>query len=222
MNLFWVQFRRDFKAATRTRDEMITPLVFFLIVVALFPLSISPDPAQLAVIAPGTIWVLAILAALLSLDGMFRRDFEDGSLEQLLLNADPLFMAVLGKIAAQWCVTGLLLTLFSPVAALLLALPADGLEVLILSLLLGTPTVSCIGALGAALTVGLRKGGMLVALLVLPLYIPILVFGTSATVFATLGLDTQSALLWLAALAALSITLMPFAVAVALKISLQR
>lgn len=213
------QLRRDLRVAMRGRQEILTPLLFFALVVTLFPIAVSPEPETLAAMAPGVIWVLALLASLLSLESLFRRDHADGSLEQLVLSADPLFLAVAGKLAAHWLASCAPLIVFAPVAALLLALPGEALPTLLLALVLGTPTVTCLGAIGAALTVGSGRGGMLLALIVLPLYVPVLIFATSATAQAANGLDSSAALLWLAVLAAAAATLSPFAVAAALRIA---
>ena len=219
MSALTSQLARDLKVALRSRQEVLTPLLFFALVVTLFPIAVSPDPELLALIAPGVIWVLALLASLLSLESLFRRDHADGSLEQLVLSASPLFLAVAGKLAAHWLASCAPLVLFAPVAALMLALPADALPTLMLALLLGTPTVTCLGAIGAALTVGTGRGGMLLALIVLPLYVPVLIFATSATSQAATGGDATAALLWLAVLAAAAATLSPFAVTAALRIA---
>ena len=219
LNALVAQFLRDWRIALRSRHEMTTPLMFFAVVVMLFPLAISPEPEQLAAIAPGVIWVLALLASLLSLEGLFKRDFSDGSLEQMVLSAEPLFLAVVGKLLAHWCAASLPLMIFAPIAALALSLPLEALSTLLASLLLGTPTVACLGAVGAALTVSLGRGGMLLALIVMPLYIPVLIFGTSATSFAVAGLSVAGPLAWLAVLAGLSFTLAPFAVSAAIRMA---
>ncbi|MEG2828432.1 MAG: heme exporter protein CcmB, partial [Edwardsiella sp. (in: enterobacteria)] len=172
--------RRELRIALRSGAEIINPLWFFLIVVTLFPLSIGPEPQLLARIAPGIVWVAALLAALLSLERLFKDDFLDGSLEQLVLIPAPLTLTVLAKVIAHWLLTGLPLLILSPLVALLLSFNAATWQAVALTLLLGTPTLSFIGAIGVALTVGLRKGGVLLSLLVLPLYIPVLIFATSA------------------------------------------
>ena len=173
----------------------------------------------LAEVAPGVIWVAALLATLLSLDGLFRSDFEDGTLEQTLLSPQPLFLVVLAKVFAHWMMTGLALTLLAPLLAVMLFLPAEGMLGLMASLLLGTPTLSLIGAIGAGLTVGLRKGGVLISLLVLPLYIPVLIFGTGAAQAAIVGLPLSGYLALLGAILVLGLVLAPLAIAAALRIS---
>ena len=173
--------RRDLLLAYRRRGEAASPLVFFIMVSTLIPLGISPESARLAEIAPGIIWVMALLATLLSTDGLFASDYQDGSLEQLLISPQMLAMPVLGKITAHWMVTGLPLTLASPLMGVMLSLPEEGYVPMVVSLALGTGCLSLIGAVGAALTVSLRKGGLLLSLLVMPLYMPVIIFG-SATV----------------------------------------
>lgn len=167
--------RRELKIAFRNGAEIINPLWFFLIVITLFPLSIGPEPQLLARIAPGVVWVAALLAALLSLERLFKDDYLDGTLEQLMLTPSPLALTVLAKVLAHWLVTGLPLLILSPLVALLLSFDMATWWAVALTLLLGTPTLSFIGSIGVALTVGLRKGGVLLSLLVLPLYIPILI-----------------------------------------------
>lgn len=211
--------RRDLLLAYRHRSELANPLVFFLMVVTMFPLALGPDGGTLQRLAPGAIWVAALLAAMLSLDGMFRSDFEDGSLEQLVLSPQPLAVLVVAKVFAHWLVTGLPLLILAPVLGLLLQLPSQALGTLLLSLLLGTPALSLIGAIGVALTVGLRRGGLLLTLLVLPLYVPILIFAASAVGDAAAGLDTATQLQLLGAMLILSLTLAPLAAGAALRIS---
>lgn len=210
---------RDLLLAYRHRGELANPLVFFLIVITMVPLGISPAPEMLARLAPGMLWVVALLATLLSLDGLFRSDFEDGTLEQLLLTPQPLYLMVLAKIVAHWLVTGLPLTLFAPVLGVMLAMPGEGYGPLFLTLLMGTACLSLIGAIGAALTVALRKGGLLLSLIIMPLYLPVLIFGASAVQSAIDSVPYQAQLAVLGALLALAIVLAPFAAAGALKIS---
>lgn len=217
--LFKITFKRDLLLAYRRKSELVNPLIFFLIVITLFPIGVSPDPTFLASLAPGLLWVAALLATLLSMDSLFKADFDDGSLEQLLLSPQPLFLVVLAKITAHWLLSGLALTLVAPLLAVMLFLPAEGMPGLMLSLLLGTPTLSLIGAIGAALTVGLRRGGVLISLLVLPLYIPVLIFGSSAVQAAVTGLPLGGYLALLGALLALALALAPIATGAALKIS---
>ena len=211
--------RRDLKMAIRRRSELLNPLLFFILVVSLFPLGVGPGPQLLQEIAPGVIWVAALLATLLSMERLFRSDFEDGALEQLLLSPHALSLLVLAKVFAHWLVTGLPLILVSPLLGLLLHLPAEGIAALPVTLLLGTPALSLIGAIGVALTVGLRRGGVLLTLLVLPLYVPVLIFGTTAVAAAAAGLPIAGQLALLGALLALALTLAPFATAAGLRIS---
>lgn len=212
--------QRELKIAFRSGAEVINPLWFFLIVITLFPLGIGPEPQQLARIAPGVAWVAALLASLLALERLFRDDFLDGSLEQLLLLPTPLPVTVLGKVIAHWLITGLPLILLSPLAALLLSLDFAGWHAMALTLLLGTPTLSFLGAIGTGLTVGLRRGGVLLSLLVLPLSIPVLIFASAAIDAAGMGLPIGGYLAILGAMLAVSATLSPFATAAALRISL--
>jgi len=216
---FRAALRRDLLLAFRNRRDLVNPLVFFLMVATLFPLGVSPEPTFLAELAPGLVWVAALLATLLSMDSLFRADFEDGTLEQALLSPQPLILVVLARVTAHWVMTGLPLTLMAPLLGLMLFLPSEGMPGLMLSLLLGTPTLSLIGAIGAALTVGLRKGGMLISLLVLPLYIPVLIFGSGAVQAAVTGLPLAGYLALLGAILALGLVLAPLAIAAALRIS---
>lgn len=217
--LFLQTFKRDLVLAFRRKSELVNPLIFFLIVVTLFPIGVSPEPQFLAQLAPGLLWVAALLSTLLSMESLFKADFEDGSLEQLLLSPQPLFMVVLAKVFAHWLMSGLALTLVAPILAIMLFLPFEGMPGLMLSLLLGTPTLSLIGAIGAALTVGLRRGGVLISLLVLPLYIPVLIFGSSAVQAAITGLPLGGYFALLGALLALALALAPLATGAALRIS---
>lgn len=218
-NVFTQLLRREARLLCRRSAELLNPLVFFAIVVALFPLAVGPESKLLETLSPGLVWVAALLAVLLSLDGLFRSDFEDGSLEQWVLSPQPLPLLVLAKVLAHWLFSGLALVLLAPLLALMLGLPARCLPVLLISLLLGTPILSLLGAVGAALTVGLKRGGLLLALLILPLYIPVLILGSGALQSALQGLPTAGHLLWLASLTALAVTLTPFAIAAGLKIS---
>ncbi len=214
--------KRELRIAMRKQAEILNPLWFFLIVITLFPLVIGPDPVLLSKIAPGIAWVAALLSALLSFERLFRDDFVDGSLEQLMLTAQPLALTALAKVIAHWLLTGLPLILLSPIAALLLSLEVRIWWALVLTLLIGTPILSCLGAIGVALTVGLRKGGVLLSLLVLPLFIPVLIFSASVLDAATLNLPYNGQLAILGAILAASATLAPFAVAASLRISLDQ
>jgi heme exporter protein B len=220
MSAFGILLKRDLLLAYRRRSELANPLLFFVMVVSLFPLGVSPESKVLQTLAPGIIWVAALLAALLSLDTLFRSDFEDGSLEQMVLSHHSLPLLVLAKVLAHWLVAGLPLLVIAPFLGVLLFLPNDAMFPLMVTLLLGTPVLSLIGAIGVALTVGLRRGGVLLSLLVLPLYIPVLIFAASAVATAGTGLPIAGQLYFLAALLTLSLTLAPFAAAAALRISL--
>lgn len=218
-SVFMLLVVREARLLCRRPAELANPLVFFAIVIALFPLAVGPQTQLLQSLSPGLVWVAALLAVLLSLDGLFRSDFEDGSLEQWLLSSHPLPVLVLAKVAAHWLFSGLALVLLSPLLALMLGLPGRCLPVLLGSLLLGTPILSLLGAIGAALTVGLKRGGLLLALLILPLYIPVLILGSGALQASLQGLPVAGHLLWLASLTVLTVTLTPFAIAAGLTIS---
>lgn len=211
--------RRQLVLAVRRPVEIGNPLLFFAMVVALFPLGLGPAPAQLALFAPGILWIVALLSNLLTSDAVFRSDYDDGSLEQLLLSPQPLYLSVLAYILAHWLVTGFLLALVSPVFALMLNLPTQAILALAGALLLGTGVLSLVGGIGAALTVGLRRGGMLVSLLVLPLYMPVLIFGAAAVEAATTGAPVAPYLAILGAMLSLAIALAPVAIAAGLRIS---
>lgn len=220
--IFWHIIKRELQIAMRKRAEILNPLWFFLIVITLFPLVIGPDPELLSRIAPGVAWVAALLSALLSFERLFRDDYIDGSLEQLMLTSQPLVLTALAKVLAHWLLTGLPLILLSPIAALLLSLEIPIWWALVLTLLLGTPVLSCLGAIGVALTVGLRKGGVLLSLLVVPLFIPVLIFSASVLDAAGLNLPYNGQLAILGAILAGVMTLSPFAIATALRISLDQ
>jgi len=222
LNDAWVTvLRRDLLLALRRRSDVATTLFFFLIVSSLFPLGIGPEPAVLSSIAPGVLWVAALLAGMLSLTRLFATDFADGSLEQMLLAPQPLALQVTAKILAHWIVCGLPVVLLAPIIGLQYALSGDALLVLVLALLLGTPALSLIGAIGAALTLGVRGSGLLIALLVLPLYIPVLIFGAGAVAASQHGMSAQAHLSLLAACSLLSLVLAPMATAAALRISVE-
>nr|WP_297461565.1 heme exporter protein CcmB [uncultured Halomonas sp.] len=212
--------KRDLTLLLRRRSDVINPLVFFALVITLFPLGISPAPSLLSEIAPGLLWVAALLATQLSLDALFRGDHDDGSLEQLLLAPQPLAALVLAKVLVHWLLTGLPLALMAPLLGLMLSLPSGSYGVLMLSLALGSASLSLIGAIGAALTVGLARGGVLLSLLVLPLYIPVLIFGAGAVQVITLGGNAAPHLAILGALLAVALMLAPWAIAAALRISI--
>ncbi len=216
---FIALLKRDLTLAARRRGDWLNPLAFFVMVVTLFPLGVGPDGDLLREIAPGVIWVAALLATLLALDGLFRADYDDGSLEQLILSPQPWSVLVLAKVLAHWLITGLPLLCLSPLLAVVMQLPAKALPALLASLMLGTLTLSLIGAIGAALTVGLRRGGVLLALLVLPLFIPVLIFGSSSVIAASQGFAIEAQLSLLGALFMFALVLAPMAIAAALRIS---
>jgi heme exporter protein B len=211
--------QRDLTLAFRNRGELTNPLVFFLMVIAMVPLGVSPESKVLANLAAGMIWVVALLATLLSLDSLFRNDFDDGSLEQILISPHPLYFIVLVKVFVHWLVTGLPLALISPLLGVMLFLPDAGFLPLCLSLLMGTAVLSLIGAIGAALTVALRKGGLLLSLIIMPLYVPVLIFGASVVRTAIDGFPVAGELAVLGAFLAMAIVLAPIAAAGALRIS---
>ena len=210
---------RDLLLAMRRRSDLFTTLFFFVIVVSLFPLGIGPEMNTLRLIAPGVFWVAALLASMLALERLFAIDYEDGALEQMLLTPQPLSLLVLAKVLAHWLVTGLPLVLMAPLLGLQYDLSSEALGVMVVSLLLGTPALSLIGAIGAALTLGLRGGGVLVSLLVLPLYIPVLIFGSGAVEATASGLGGQGHLSMLGAILVLSLLFAPLAASAALRIS---
>ncbi|MBL4585011.1 MAG: heme exporter protein CcmB [Pseudomonadales bacterium] len=211
---------RELLIAARYPAEVLNPLVFFLMVVTLFPLGISPEPEFLAKIAGPVIWIAALLAMMLSLDSLFKNDFDDGSLAQLLITPSPLAVLILVKVLTHWFTTVFPIILLAPLLGAMLQLPAEGYRALLLTLLLGTPIISLIGAIGAALTVGLHRGGVLLSLIVLPLFIPILVFGTGAIEAATLAMQYNGQLAMLSAMLLIALLVTPIATAAALKISI--
>ncbi len=221
MGAFFATVRRDVLLALRRKSEVLTAIFFFVIVVSLFPLGIGPEPALLKKIAPGVLWVAALLATLLGLPRLFAADHLDGTLEQMALSPSPLAVLIAGKIAAHWLLCGLPLVLLAPLLGLQFGLDVQTLGILGLSLLLGTPLLSLIGAMGAALTLGVRGGGVLLALLVLPLYIPALIFGAGAVEAQSAGLGVEGHLSLLAALLALAVFFAPWATTAALRIALE-
>jgi len=211
---------RDVTVILRRSTDVLTPLVFFSIVVTLFPLGVGPEATQLQLLAPGVLWVAALLATMLSLSHLFANDYRDGTLEHLLLAPQPLGVLVFAKVFNHWLSTGLPLTLMAPLLAVQLQLPSAAMGTLVLSLLIGTPILSFLGAVGAALTLGLRNGGLLVSLLVLPLYTPVLIFGAAAVTAAANGTNPEAHLSLLGALLVLAVSFAPWATAAALRISL--
>lgn len=212
---------RDLILAWRRKADVLATLFFFIIVVSLFPLGIGPEPQLLRRVAPGVVWVAALLASMLSLGRLFGNDHQDGSLEQLLLTRQPLYLVVVGKVLAQWVVSEVPLVVIAPLLGVQFGLSENTLGVVALSLLLGTPVLSLIGSIGAALTLGLRAANVLVALLVLPLYIPVLIFGAGAVEASVSGMSAQPYLLLLAATLVLSIVFAPWATSAALRISVE-
>lgn len=222
MNGAWLTvLTRDLLQAYRRRSDIATTLFFFVIVSSLFPLGVGSDSAILSTIAPGVLWVAALLAGMISLSRLFAADFADGALEQMLLSPQPLALLVSAKILAHWLVCGLPVVLLAPIIGMQYALPNEAIGILVVSLLLGTPALSLIGAIGAALTLGARGSGLLVALLVLPLYIPVLIFGSLAVAASQHGMSPQAHLSLLAAISLLAVVLAPLATAAALRISVE-
>lgn len=219
--LLGLVIRRDLLLAMRRRADVLTTLIFFVMVVSLFPLGVGPEPDMLRKMAGGVLWVAALLASMLSLPRMFSADHIDGTLEQMMLAPQSLTMMVLGKIVAHWMLSGLPLVLIAPVLGLQFDMPAEAIGVLMLALLLGTPVLSMIGAVGAALTLGLRGGGVLVSLLVLPLTIPVLIFGAGAVEAVSGGMDAASNLSLFGAFLLFALVFSPFVAAQALRISME-
>lgn len=220
-NILLSVIRRDLLLAFRRRADVTTTLFFFVIVVSLFPLGVGPEMKTLRLIAPGVVWVAALLASMLSLQRLFAADYQDGTLEQMLLSPQSLGLIVFGKIVAHWMVSGLPLALIAPMLGLQFDLPPEALGILFVALLLGTPILSLIGAIGAALTLGLRGGGVLLSLLVLPLYIPALIFGAGAVEAYISGVSPEGHLSLLAALLIVSGLATPWVTALSLRISME-
>ena len=212
--------KRDVRLAFRRRSELVNPLLFLVMVITLFPLGMGPDPERLREIAPAVVWIAALLAAMMSLSHLMRDDYDDGSLELILISGSSPALVALAKVAAHWLTTGLPIALLAPILAMLYGLDTSAAGVLGLTMLLGTPTLSLVGGIAVALTIGLKRGGMFLALLVLPLYIPVLIFATAAVVATTEGLPAIASILMVAALLVLALTLAPFAIGAALRLSL--
>ena len=212
--------RRDLLLAIRRGSDVLNPLFFFVMTTSLVPLATSPSASQLALIAPGIIWITALLATLLTLDGMFKDDFADGSLFQIILSPQPLWLLVLAKVLAHWLVAGLPITLVAPLLALMLALPDAGYIPMVIGLAIGTACFSMVGAVGAALTVALQRGGVLLSLIVMPLYFPVLIFGASAVHRAVEGQDYYPVLALSGAFFTFALLTAPFAAAAALKVGI--
>ena len=215
--LFLVVVRRDLKLALRQKSDVLNTVFFFIVVVTLVPLGIGPDQQLLRMIAPGVVWVAALLAALLSLPRLFANDYADGTLEQMLLSGEPLTVIVIAKVFAHWLTTGIPLTLISGLFALMFDLQADVALVMMSSLFIGTPVLSLVGSVGAALTLGLRGGSVLTSLLVLPLYIPVLIFGAGAAEAVAVGINSAAYFFIVGALTLFSLVVMPVATSAALR-----
>lgn len=216
---FVATLRRDLLVAFKRRNDLLNPIMFFLIVVTLFPLGVSPDPLELTRISAGVVWVSALLASMLSLDNLYRADYEDGSLEQLLLSPQPLFFLVLAKNIAHWLISGLPVVVLSPLLAYMLYLPEEAYLTLVLTLLIGTPVLSLFGSIGVALTVGLGSRGLILAVIVLPLTMPVLIIGAKAVTDVMFGLPVGSHFALLGAMLAVALSIAPLASAAALRIS---
>jgi heme exporter protein B len=222
ITIFWSVLHRDLLLAMRRHTDVLTTLFFFVIVVSLFPLGVGTERAVLRALGPGVVWVAALLASMLALERLFAADYEDGTLEQLMLTDQPLVLLTLAKVGAHWLLTGLPLVLIAPLVGMQYHLTDTAIWVMMLSLLLGTPVLSLIGAIGAALTLGLRGGGILLALLILPLYIPVLVYGAGAVEVGAVAFDeARPYLTLLAAFLVAALALAPFASAAALRISIE-
>lgn len=213
-------FERDLRLAMRRWDQVADPLVFFVMVTTLFPLALSPELSRLRDVAPGVLWVAALLSSLLAADSLLKSDAQDGTLEQYVLSGQPLTWLLLAKTAAHWMLSGVPLVLMSPLVALALGAPTSALDTVIASLLMGTLTLSLLGAIGAALTIGLRRGSLLLALLVLPLAMPLLIFGARAVELAIAGEPVAGPMYLLGALLVLTLTLAPLTTAAAVRISI--
>ena len=221
MTIFLQTLKRDLKIAIRNPSSVLNPLLFFIISISLFPLAISPEASTLSQIASGIIWVASMLAVLLSLNALFHHDFENGVLEQMVISHHSLPLLILSKVLAHWLLTGVPIILLSPVLAMLLFLDAAATKILMLTLLLATPSLSLIGAIGASLIVGIKNSGMLLSLLILPLYIPILIFASSAVSQTQFAMSVDFELYILASILVLSLMTTPFVSSIALKISLE-
>jgi len=221
MTIYFTVVMRDLRLALRRKSEVLSAMFFFVVVAALFPLAIGPEPAMLRQIGPGVLWVGALLASMLALSRLFEVDYRDGTLEQMLLSPHSLWLLVLGKMTAHWLLAGLPLVILAPVVGLQFQLSSDALSVLCITLLLGTPVLSCVGAIGAALTLGVRGGGVLISLLVLPLFVPVLVFGAGAVQALESGLGAQAHLSILLALLLPALFFSPWACSAALRIAME-
>lgn len=219
MNVFTTILKRDLLLAVRYRAELLNPMLFFILVIILFQLGMRAKPGVLVTLAPAIVWIAALLSALLSLDHMFRSDMEDGALEQMIISTQPTSLLVLAKIIAHWVITGLAVTLVGPLLGLMLGLSFDASKILFLTLLIGTPILSAIGSIGVALTVGLRRGGVILSLLVLPLFVPVLIFASQTVNTYIGGYPIAASISILMALLILSLSLAPWAASAALRMS---
>lgn len=217
---FGAEFKADLTLAYRNKSALFNPLLFFIMVAVLFAFGVGPESTVLSTLSPGVIWVAALLASLLALDHLFKEDYDNGSLEQLVLSPHSSSALILAKIIVHWLVTGLPLIIISPFIGMMMHLPTQAYGTMLLSLLLGTPALSLIGAIGVGLTAGIKRSGLLLSLLVIPLFIPILIFGASAVQAATLGLSSSGQLYLLGAFSIMSLMLAPFAASAAIRISL--
>ena len=220
MNILFATIKRELTLSFRHPADVLNPLVFFVLVISLFPLGIGPNDETLRLIAPGVIWVAALLATLLSLEALFLSDYDDGSLEQMSLSKQPFMLLVTGKIISHWLLSGLPLVLLSPVLAIMMAIEPEAIGPIVISLLLGTPILSLLGAIGAGLTVGLKKGGVLIAIIILPLYIPVLILGTKLIETGLLGGNYNAHMVWLGALLALMAIVSPIATSASVRLSI--
>jgi len=219
MNVFTTILKRDLVLAVRYRAELLNPMLFFILVIILFQLGMQAKPEVLVTLAPAIVWIAALLSALLSLDHMFRSDMEDGALEQMIISTQPTSLLVLAKIIAHWVITGLAVTLVGPLLGLMLGLSFDATKILFLTLLIGTPILSAIGSIGVALTVGLRRGGVILSLLILPLFVPVLIFASQTVNTYIGGYPITASISILMALLVLSLSLAPWAASAALRMS---
>ena len=219
MNVFITILKRDLILAIRHRAELLNPMLFFVLVIVLFQLGLRAKPEVLVDFAPAIVWIAALLSALLSLDHMFRSDMEDGALEQMIISTQATSLLVLAKIIAHWIITGLAVSLVGPLLGMMLGLSFDATKILFLTLLIGTPVLSAIGSIGVALTVGLRRGGVILSLLVLPLFVPVLIFASQTVTTYIAGYPIAASISFLIALLVLSLSLSPWATAAALRVS---
>lgn len=216
---FWHMLRRDLSLLARRKMDVLNPLLFGFLVALLFPLGLGPAPTSLSLLAPGLLWVIALLSCLWATDGLFDEDFDDGSLVLMLLSPQPAYFLIMARLLAHWLASGFVIALVSPLLALMLYLPSEAMWVLFLSLVLGSVSLVCIGAVGAALTVNVRNGGVLLSLIVLPLYVPVIIFGSAAVQAAAQWQDSSAYLAILAAISLLAVVLVPLAITAALKIN---